>query len=260
MRRLHLLAIGTMLTAEDRTTIEKSLDYFVRSNTTLSDQQKIQLAHELAEKTVIEDLAARKTVGKLKSEPNKYGYILVLGNEALRKLEDTDVHVDVVECHTLKPSEWSGEMRERIISQLKSFIQSWIMAETEVKMAEIAKADKHEVEWIIQNDDQFKRHIQLMVQNGRPHAAQFQMTAEGEAHCILRDATKRLQQPITEVVPVVAESLGTQEKILKKLEQNGYPKVFLMDIDEFMSHVRSICLQLNGEPVRIKVEANAPHS
>jgi hypothetical protein len=243
MKRLRVLVVGSSLTQEDTDRVVNSLKYFAEE----------QLADELMSKLVFEDVVAKQEVHEIRDNASKYGYMLVLGNKAVRKLEQTSANVDVVECHTLCPAEWSGPMRERIIEQLKSFTESWVKKETESKLVKVAQDDKHEVEWIHQNADAFKRHIQLMVQNGRPHAVFFQKE-ESEAHCILKDATKRLRQPVEEVVPIVISSSCVREKTQKILEKNGYTKVFFMDIDEFMSHVMSMCMQMSGKAARIMVE------
>jgi hypothetical protein len=253
MKRLQILAIGTSLTEEDTLLVLRSLKYF--ADETFDDTQQ-PVGDELRCSVIFEDVVAKREVNNLRTNGDKFGYMLVLGSDAQRKLEATNVNVDLVECHTLVPKEWSNpRLRDRVIEQLRGFIRAWINCEAENKIVEVAQADTHKVIWIQQNSNQLKRHIQLMIQNNRPYAAFFQDKGE-EAHLILRDATKKLRTPIQEVVPVVVEEkiLGAPEKFLKKFEQVGYPKVFLMGIDEFMSHIMSMCAQMSGRPARIIVE------
>ena len=248
MKRLKILVVGSSLTDDDRNLVCSSLKYY-------AEQIFQPIGDEILDNIVFEDVVAKQDVHEIRERANEYGYVLVLGNDASTKLKNTSASIDVVECHTLRPVEWSGPMRDRIIEQIKEFVKAWIDMETEGKLAQIAQVDEHEVEWITQNTDQFKRHIQLMIQNGRPHAAFF-TGGDQESHLVLRDATKRLREPIQEVVSIVADEkvLHAREESLKKFEQIGYPKVFLMDIDEFMSHVMSMCMQMSGQPARIIVE------
>lgn len=246
MKRLRILVVGTSLTQKDTQLVLQSLKYF-------AEEAFQPIGDELLDSVTFEDVVAKQEVHEIRDSSSQYGYLLMLGNDAVRKLEQTNASVDMVECHTMRPIEWGGQMRDRIIEQLKSFILSWVRSETESKLVEISQHDKHEVEWIHQNADQFKRHIQLMIQNGRPHAVFFQKE-ESEAHCILKDATKRLRQPIEDVVPIVVSSSCAREKTQKILEKNGYSKVFFMDIDEFMAHVMSMCMQMSGKAARIMVE------
>ena len=261
MKRLRILIVGTGLTCNDIKRVKQSLVYFVQESILpLSDEQRASFAEELSNSLTFEDVVAKKDIHQIWNHASTYGYLLLLGNDAIRKLEATQFKMDVVECHTLRPAEWTGKMREHVIGQLKTFVNAWINATTETKVAELVKSDEHKTDWILQNLDQFKRHIQLMITNDRPHVAMFQK-GKTEYHCILKDATKRLKQPLNEIVPVVVENAGVREKILKNLEQNGYSKVFIMEIDEFINHVKSICLQLNGQPVHIMVEpTDAPNS
>lgn len=257
MKRLRILVVGSAMSINDEALVLKSLMYYAEDlSPDLDLEQQEILSELLGNDLVFEDVIAKKDVHNLRDHADRFGYLLVLGTIAGRKLESTNASVDLVECHTLLPKEWSDpRVRERVIKQLKDFVKAWIDMETENKVVEVAKTDTHEVTWIQQNSDQFKRHIQLMIQNERPHAAFFQNKGE-ESHLILHDATKRLREPMQEVVPVVADEkiLGAPEKSLKKFEQVGYPKVFLMDIDEFMSHIMSMCAQMSDEPARIIVK------
>lgn len=253
MERLRILIVGSTLSVDDEQLVTKSLMYYVEQ--TMSDHKRVFAAELLSKNLVFEDVVAKREVHNLRDHGDRFGYMLVLGNAAARKLESTNVSIDVVECHTLVPQEWGGPMRDQVIKQLREFVDSWLKCETESKVVKIAETDTHKAEWIKQNSNQLKRHIQLMIQNDRPHAAFFQDKGE-KAHLILRDATKKLRVPIQEVIPVVADEkiLGAPEKYLKKFEQLGYSKVFLMGIDEFMSHIMSMCMQMSGQPARIIVE------
>lgn len=257
MNRLKILVVGSAMKPMDEALVLKSLMYFAEElSPDLDIEQQEILSEILGNDIVFEDVVAKKDVHNLRDHADKFGYVLILGGAAGRKLEFTHANVDVVECDTLIPTEWHDpRVRDRIIEQLREFVKAWIDMETESKVVEIAKTDIHKVEWIKQNSDQLKRHIQLMIQNNRPYAAFFQEKGE-EAHLILRDATKKLRTPIEEVIPVVADEkvLRAREKSLKKFEQLGYSKVFLMDIDEFMAHVLSMCAQMSGQPARIIVE------
>ena len=257
MKRLQILVVGSAMKPTDESLVLKSLMYFAEElSPDLDLEQQEILSEVLGNDIVFEDVVAKKDVHNLRDHADKFGYVLVLGTAATRKLEITSASVDVVECQTLVPEEWSDpRVRDRVIEQLKGFVKAWIDQETESKVVEVAQAPTHQVEWIKQNSDQLKRHVQLMIQNGRPHAAFFQDRGE-ESHLVLRDATKKLRTPIEEVVPIVADekTLGAPEKSLKKFEQIGYPKVFLMGIDEFMSHIISMCMQMSGQPARIIVE------
>jgi predicted nucleotidyltransferase len=252
-----MLVVGNALTSNDKELVTKSLMYFAEELSPDLDIKQLILLNECLRNDIIfEDVVAKKDVHNLRDHADRFGYLLVLGTEAGRKLEHTSASVDVVECHTLVPKEWGdARLRDRVIEQLKGLVKAWIEMETESRVVEVAKTDTHEVEWVQQNSDQFKRHIQLMIQNGRPHVILFS-NIDAKNHVILRDATKRLREPMQEIVPIVADEkvLGAPEKSLKKFEQLGYSKVFLMDIDEFMSHIMSMCAQMNGEPARIIVE------
>jgi len=255
MKKLSILVVGNALTAMDEALVTKSLMYFAEelSESTLPEEQEI-LSELLGNSLVFEDVVARKDVSSIREHADRFGYILALGNKAVHKLEHTSADIDVVECHTLPAGDWSGGMRERVIEQLKEFVKAWINMETENKVMKVAKVERHEVDWVLQNTKQFKRHIQLMIQNNRPHAVFFQ-DKKDKVHCILKDATKRLRKPIDVIVPIVTESSRVQEKVQKNLEQNGYKKIFFMDLNEFMSHVICMCQQMNGESVHIKVES-----
>lgn len=265
MKRLKTLVVGSSITLEDRALLKTTLDYFIRTwrDGRINSKEADQLAEEMIDKLVFEDIVAKSYSQELDQRASEFGYLIALGSDAVNKLETTVAHRQVVELLTLKPNDWSGPFRDRVVKQFDRFITSWITAETEVELAKITQENKHSVDWILQNLDQFKRHIQLMIQNGRPHAVFFQEgdvdEFSGQAHVILMDATKRLKEPLQEVVPIVVDKkiLDAQEKNLKKFEQNGYVKVFLMDIDEFVNHVEAICLQMNGLPAYIMVKHNA---
>jgi hypothetical protein len=248
MKRLKTLVIGSGITEEDSALVVKSLKFFI---TELSGE--LCLGDDFAKLLTFEDVSARPQSVHIRDHGGEYGYVLTLGMKGQKVLERTHREGDLEVCHTMEVADWSGRGRDMIIRQLKGFATSWVQMVVEGRAAVVAETDTHEIDWILQNTSQFKRHIQLMVQNGRPHAVHFQEGGK-EVQCIMRDATKRLRKPCTDVVAVVIEDLGVQEKIQENLEKNGYPKVVFMEIEEFMAHITSMCLQMSGKPAYIKVE------
>ena len=115
MKRLKILVIGSSLTDSDRDLVLKSLKYFTR---------KEGLSNEIAEKVVFEDVVAKQDSHEIGKHANEYGYVLVLGRDASDKLENTNTNIDIVEYHTLRPIEWGGLLRDRVVEQLEGIINA----------------------------------------------------------------------------------------------------------------------------------------
>jgi len=260
MNRLKILIVGNSMTPDDEALVYKSLEYFAEMLSPDLDSEQLEMLFDVLYNSIVfEDIVAKLEVHSLRDHADQFGYILVLGTPAWDKLGHTNFDINMVICHTLISQEWSDpRLRERVIEQLKGFIQSWINMETESQVVEIAETDTHEIEWIKQNSNQFKRHIQLIIQNGRSYAALFNNNVKDggeDHHLVLQDATKRLREPMEKIVPIVVDekSLRAREKTLKNFHRLGYTKVFLMDIDEFMTHITLMCKQLSSEAVHIIV-------
>lgn len=263
MKRLKLLVLGTGITDDTTKLVRKSLRHFAnqtgQGNPSERDgkadtDQVGKDAEEIQTTLVFEDVIASTQSQELRARGEQYGYILVLGGEAVGKLENSQSR-DCIECHTLKPEEWGGPLRERVIKQLERFMTAWRNYETERKLAELQKNSKQTVEWVEQNIEQFRRYIQLMIQNGRYHAVVFENKTGIKAQVILQDATRRLQTPLEDLIPVVADlSQESKETVESRVGELGYKQVYVMDVEEFMVHIKLICMSKIGKCAYIKVE------
>ena len=246
--RMLLYIIGTGLDRQSQDIILKCIVNLVLEMKPNGEGIFHENIYDASNKNIkFEDVSAKPSAVKIVQDIDKVGYILVLGSDALSKLEES-YRQNIIICETLPLKEWYGSLKDKVKLQLTKFLKRWINYEYEKT---VIKETQHYNDNILMcNLDSLIKFAQLKILNNRNLAIIYQ----GDK-VILEDATKRREIPID--APVI---IGTKTRKLDGLEQSlnklGYIQPFISDIDEFIFHLKLI---FNSES-NIQITLSSPNA
>lgn len=238
---------------EDRAWLQRALE-------AISRQHNIP---EILSHLEIEDLAVFKESHCLKKQSHRFGYVLAVGSQAENKVKD-QVQKEGFCWKTIPPvNSWPDkEIRTNAARGIEEIFQEWKNQTFEKKVILLGK-EKIDTSpnWIRANLADVQRYFQLQITANRFPVVLFKPDVIQDSQkpsLAIRDVTRRLRQPETDLVAViVSQEIFKDPEQLKKATQvakdSGYQEVFMTTTEDFIKSLEIICaLAENGvAPVEI---------